>query len=157
MNRRGFLALPALALLAGCQEGGGSLASSGVLVKAPNVPVTILAIDGIPETINGPMLDALSSAAIKRGLALVEADDKPRFQIKGYFSAAPGDSGTVVSYVWEVLDTSNTQSERVEGNATTPRRAEDSWSVLDSSTQTALAERSMNDLAGHIAKATQSG
>jgi hypothetical protein len=157
LDRRGVILLPLFAALAACQETGGSLADSGALVRAPNVPVTILGVDGLPESVNGTMLDALSSAATKRGLALVEAAEKPRYQIKGYFSAAPGESGTVISYVWDVLDTRSDQSERVEGNATTPRRAEDPWTVLDASTQTVLADRSMNDLAGHIARSSASG
>jgi hypothetical protein len=157
LNRRGVLCLPILAALAACQEAGGSLGDSGALVRAPNVPVTILGVDGLPDAVNAPMLDALSAAATDRGLALVEAQDKPRFQIKGYFSAAPGESGTVISYVWDVLDTSSDLSERVEGSATTPRRAEDPWGVLDASTQKVLAGRSMNDLAGLIARASSSG
>jgi hypothetical protein len=156
LNRRSILLLPFGFSLAACQESTGGLASNLPIVRAPNTPITILAIDGIPESINVSMLDALSEAATRRGIALVEADKKPRYQIKGYFSAGPGSNGTELSYVWDVLDTQSQQSSRVEGNASTPRRAADSWSVMDGTTQTALAGQSMNDLAAFLNKGATS-
>jgi hypothetical protein len=155
LQRRAFfplLLLPVFAPLIACQESAGGLAANIPVVRAPEVPITILAIDGIPEAINESMLNALSDAATRRGMQLVEADKKPRYQIKGYFSAGPNGAGTELSYVWDVLDTESQQSSRVEGSANTPRRGAEPWSVMDSATQTALAGTSMNDLAGFLAR-----
>jgi hypothetical protein len=152
LHRRILLFLPIIVALAACQEGAGGLASSGPLIRAPDVPVTILAVDGIPEAINEDMLTALSEAATKRGITLVEADKDPRFQIKGYFSVDPEGAGTVFSYTWDVLRTATDQTSRIEGSATTPRKSIEPWSVLDEATRNALASQSMNDLAAFLAK-----
>ncbi len=152
MNRRCFILIPLFLPLAACQQTDGAASGAAALVRAPDVPITILAVDGIPEAVNEPLLDSLSEAATSRGIVLVEADKKPRYQIKGYFSAAPGTNGTEISYVWDALDTQTQSSERVEGSAMTPRRAEDPWAVLDESTRKALAAQSMNDLARYLSR-----
>ncbi len=119
--------------------------------------MTILAVDGLPEAVNGPMLEALSAAAAERSIALVEADGKPKYQIKGYFAASHGENGTDLSYVWEVMETEGTSTDRVEGVATAPNRPADPWAVLDGETQRALAGQSMNALAAYIARSGGEG
>jgi hypothetical protein len=151
LDRRALLCLPVFCALASCQESAGGIAASGPLVRAPDVPVTILAVDGIPESINEDMLSALSEAATRRGIRLIEADQNPRFQVKGYFSVDPNGAGTVFSYTWDVLNTSTDQTSRIEGSATTPRKSTEPWSVLDDATRNALASQSMNDLARFLA------
>jgi hypothetical protein len=148
-----LLLLPAFLVLIGCQETAGGLGNANLaIVQAPDMPVSILAVDGIPEGINASMLDKLSAAATQRGMTLVEADQKPQYQIKGYFAAAPGANGTDLSYVWDVQNSKTTTSERVEGSATSPARPANAWDVLDESTQTALAGQSMNALAAYLGR-----
>jgi LDH2 family malate/lactate/ureidoglycolate dehydrogenase len=138
---------------AACQEtGSASRAAKADLVRAPDVPITILAVDGIPEAINEAMLDSLAEAATQRGIELVSIEKKPRYQIKGYFSAASTETGTELSYVWDVLDTSLAQSSRVEGSAASPRQTGDPWAVLDAEAMALLSSQSMNDLAAFLVR-----
>jgi hypothetical protein len=138
--------------LAGCQETGAAPGlSQAALVTAPATPVTILGIDGAPEDKSAALEEALSAAAARRSVNLVEAKGKPRYQVKGYFSAASAERGSEFSYVWDVLDTRTSEGGRIEGLASSSIRADEPWSTLDSRMTTALAEASMNDLAAFLA------
>jgi hypothetical protein len=145
-------ALLSLGFLTGCQETGTGT-STGNLVKAraPDVPVSIIAVDGLPDAIGEQVETALAESASARGLVLVEPKDKPRYEIKGYFSAGRAEAGTALSFAWDVLDTRSKEALRVEGEEEFKRQPDDPWAVIDGSGLPKLANGSMNSLAAFIA------
>jgi hypothetical protein len=68
-----------------------------------------------------------------------------QFQVKGYFSALEDGSGTLLVYVWDVLDTNNKRVYRINGQEQSSSKAADPWSavtpdMLDRVAQTTISQ-----------------
>ena len=149
-----FLACCALVLgLAACQDSGLDLSakSSRRVMVGPSVPVAIESLDGPPLEVAPRVSAALAAEAQAREIVFVDADKAPRFRLRGYFSAAPGDGGTVISYVFDLFDQGQKRAQRVSGMETIKRTAADPGSAVDDAGLKRIVARGMDDLAAFLA------
>jgi hypothetical protein len=140
MKRVGQLvAVVAAAALGACQ---GSLSSS-----PEGVPVALESIDGAPALIRTALADELATAASDRKVELVGASGEARYRVRGYLSASTEDGPTKVAYVWDIFDSQKRRAKRLEGSSPVPAA---SLSALDKEALAALAQASMNEIAGFL-------
>lgn len=135
--------------LAACQDSGLDLsAKSGRrVVVGPSVPVAIESIEGTPQEVAPRFSAAMAAEAQAREVSFVDADQAPRFRLRGYLTAAPGDGGTVVSFVWDLFDQGQKRAQRVAGSEIIKRTAAESWSAVDDPALKRVASRSMDAIA----------
>lgn len=149
----------AIGLLAGC-SGGPSLdifnqsrsataASPGVNIaeaKFAFAPVT----GGPPEEIS-TLSKQIAQNAEAAGLTLVQqGDPSTTYLVKGYLSAVGGSSGTVVIYVWDVLDTSGARLHRISGQENSGASSGDPWAGVSNKTLSTIARDTVGQLAAWL-------
>jgi hypothetical protein len=140
MKRTGRLvALAVTAALGACQ---GSLSGS-----PEGIPVALESIDGAPAPIRTALADELATAASDRKVELVGASGEARYRVRGYLSASTEDGQTRVAYVWDVFDSQKRRAKRLEGSSPVPAA---SMSALDKNALAALAQASMDEIAGFL-------
>jgi hypothetical protein len=99
--------------------------------------VQFLPLVGAPPATVAALSQALAVSAAESGIAILPSGDPVApLRLKGYFSAMSEGSGTVVVYVWDVVDPAGTRITRIQGQETIARSAADPWSAVD---QAALA------------------
>jgi hypothetical protein len=131
------------------------LAVSQTRVMAPSgMPIAVESLSGGPEALRTKFAGALSQEASQRRIELVGAGAAPRYRIRGYLDAGPGEDGKIAfSFVWDVYDTANRRAKRVEGAAQVRGSASDPWSAVDEPALRAVAAQSMNEIAGFLVAA----
>ncbi len=116
---------------------------SGRIRFAPVVGTTIEAAT--------PLSQRLKDRAIQRGMTIANGEEAPDVLLKGYFSAFAEGNGTMVIYVWDVLDASGNRLHRIQGQENVARTAANAWDAVPSQTMETIADRTMDELAGWLA------
>ncbi|MBH0239295.1 hypothetical protein [Methylobrevis albus] len=108
-------------------------------------------VQGIPTNRADELAVSLGSRARARGLTLVRrGDPAASYRILGYLSAVGGDTGTNVSYVWDVMDSGNRRLYRVTGFELAGNADGDPWGGVTDTTLDAIAARTVEALAAWI-------
>lgn len=162
-----FAVLPAFVLgslaLAGCTStdaslGLGSAADTRSVASAPTPaaglgaaasigPVQFLPVVGAPPETVAALSRALAASAAANGVAIAASDGPAApLRLKGYLSALPEGSETVVVYVWDVVDPAGNRVSRIQGEARAKGSAGEAWSHVGEATLEAIAERTMGEL-----------
>lgn len=90
---------------------------------------TFLPVTGAPQAAVTMLSKQLSQSASSNGLVLVPANQTgAKYQVKGYFSALNDGSGTLLVYVWDVLDGSGNRLHRINGQERSTQTAANPWS-----------------------------
>jgi hypothetical protein len=95
--------------LAACGSGNKTLENGAGGVPGPKgktvPPISLVALDGIPETKAQVLKDALAEAGGNRDMAIVEGGiDQNALRLSGNFSVLPSAGGTNVSHSWTLAD-----------------------------------------------------
>lgn len=127
--------------------------------KEPTPTVTIANIPPPAETFaflditNTPseqltvLSKALAAEARSRELTLVKSDDPTAdFRVQGYLSAVAGASGTILVYVFDVLDPAGNRVHRVSGQEISPGTAPDPWVGVSEGTLEIAAQRVIDSI-----------
>jgi hypothetical protein len=115
-------------------------------VSPRGAPVAIASLEGAPSPIAQKFIEKTRVEAA--GLEVVVTDIRDaKYLVRGYLSAAPGDQGTVVSYVWDVFDSRRARVQRVEDAVAARASNGDPWSGVDDKALAELALKSAADLA----------
>jgi hypothetical protein len=147
-------ALAAVALLGGCQTSDLSTAR----YEAPGVPVALGDVEGAPEAIKARVSAEIATQASARRIEIVEAASQPRYRLKGYLTAYPTETGdTALSFVWDVLDSSNQRARRVTTTTVASGQGEDPWSKIGETQIAKTASQSMNQVAAFLSASGASG
>ena len=138
---------------AACQDSGLDLsAKSGRRITVgPSVPVAIVSIEGAPQDVAPRFSAALAAEAQAREISFVDPEQAPRFRLRGYLTALPGEGGTAVAYVFDLFDQAQKRAQRVAGSETVKKTAPDSWSTVDEAVLRRIAARSMEEIAVFLA------
>ena len=90
---------------------------------------TFLPVTGAPQSAVTMLSKQLSQSANSNGLVLVPANQTgAKYQVKGYFSALNDGSGTLLVYVWDVLDGSGNRLHRINGQERSTETGANPWS-----------------------------
>ncbi len=103
-------------------------------------------IIGTPVEAAAPLTERLALRARERGIAIAPSGEPQTYVLKGYFSALPEGRETTVVYVWDVLDSSGNRLHRIQGQQVA--QGGDGWSSVPASTMQAIADQTMEQLAG---------
>ena len=93
--------------------------------------VTFLPIEGAPQTKISSLYRSLEISASQRGLPIVPATRVgAKYKVKGYFSALNDGSGTLLIYIWDVVDETGKRLHRINGRERTGTVKTDPWQAI---------------------------
>ena len=93
--------------------------------------ISFLPVSGAPQGAVTKLSRSLRESAQTSGLSLIPANQPgARYQVKGYFSALDDGSGTLLVYVWDVLDGSGNRLHRINGQERTTSKSTDPWQAV---------------------------
>jgi outer membrane protein TolC len=125
------------------------------VASAPAIPAVPFAlakfsfapITGAPSHILSSLSARIAEESVAQNVALVPSGDaQANYVIKGYLSAVGDSSGTILVYVWDVLDASGRRVHRISGQETTANGSQDPWLGVDQSVITNVARRTISSL-----------
>jgi hypothetical protein len=161
-SRRGRLAAAAgiallCGLLGGCVAAGGST-PGGPTVPAPPeatqpmrppVPASQASfrfdqVLGVPTNQADTLAASLGSVARSRGLTLVRrGDPTATYRLLGYLAASGDERGTVVTFVWDIVDADGRRLHRVSGSQAAGGADGDPWMGVSDGELAAIAARTV--------------
>lgn len=131
---------------------GGSPRSGTRVAALPRVPpVAFLPVTGAPQSAVSQLAGAMRNAARNSGVPVVVSVDRgAQYQLKGYFSALNEGSGSVLVYVWDVLDRNGVRIHRISGQERGGSSAGDPWAGINDDMMQRVAESTMASLRGWV-------
>lgn len=110
-------------------------------------PVAFLPVSGAPQSAVASLAGALRNAAQSNAIpVVVSVQQGATYQLKGYFSARNDNSGTLVVYVWDVLDASGRRVHRISGQERGAAAKGDPWSGVTPEILARVANATMASL-----------
>ena len=103
-------------------------------------PVIFLPLEGVPTRASSSLSRSLQQSASTRGIALQRRAGNAQYQLKGYFSALNDGSGTLLVYVWDVLDSSGKRVHRINGQERNSNNRADPWLAINEDDLARVAE-----------------
>ncbi len=113
--------------------------------------LTIVEIEGAPTSAVTELTKSLRDAASERGLTLVPRNQTgAKYQVKGYFSALNDGSGTLVVYVWDVLDQNGKRVHRINGQERSGDSKPNPWLAITGAELSRVSNRTTDSLRAWI-------
>jgi len=115
--------------------GGEPISGQPIETQVASLPqgdkITFLPVTGAPQFAVTRLSAAIKRSAAENSIALVPTTiSGAKYRVKGYFSALDDGSGTLLVYVWDVLDANGKRAHRISGQERTAKRAGDPWAVI---------------------------
>lgn len=137
----------------GSQNSGQSVTEAKIVeaagVASPDLSksFTFLPIEGAPQQAVTTLSKSLKSSAQQKGLTLVPGNQSgAKYQIKGYFSALNDGTGTLVVYIWDVVDASGKRLHRINGRERTGTTRTDPWQAITATELSKVADNTADRL-----------
>jgi len=93
--------------------------------------ITFLPFEGTPASKTGSLTRALNVSGQSTGLAILPATRSgAKYKVKGYFSALNDGTGTMLVYVWDVVDASGNRLHRINGRERSSITRTDPWQAI---------------------------
>jgi hypothetical protein len=153
--------------LAACGGGNKTLDSGGGGVPGPKgksvPPISLMALNGVPDTKAQVLKDALAEAGGNRDMAIVDGAnfDQGSLGLTGNFSLLPSNGGTAVSHNWTLVDSTGTTLASYSGQEQAPpATGADPWSGVTPAVLQRIAQEVTRNLAQRLSElgyATQVG
>ena len=110
--------------------------------------VQFLPVVGPPQREAELLARALSEESQQAGVSIRPASGPVApIRLKGYFSAFTSEGGTVLVYVWDVLDASDQRIRRIQGQERVAGTDADPWAKIDLETMRRVAQETMRQAA----------
>lgn len=111
-------------------------------------PVAFLPVTGAPQSTVTTLAGSMRRAAQEQAVpVVVSAGQGAQYQIKGYFSALNDGGGTLLVYVWDILDRNGTRIHRISGQERSdPVSGGDPWSGISDDVIDRVAQTTMSSL-----------
>lgn len=142
-----------LGLLTACADAPGTLAGgdltrqtlTGKAELAPeDAAFAFEPFDGIPVNIGDALLRELgSNAATYRIRVVPRSKDTATYRIRGYLLASSDDSASIISYVYDIYDSSGARVHRISGRELGSASPGDPWSGVADGTVQQIAIQSL--------------
>lgn len=109
--------------------------------------VAFLPVSNAPQSAVSSLSSSIRSAATQNQVKIVNSiQDGATYQVKGYFSALEDGAGTLLVYVWDVLDKNNKRVYRISGQERTNKKSADPWASVNNQMITKVANNSLSQL-----------
>ena len=93
--------------------------------------MSFLPVQGAPQGKVTQLSKSLKQSAASYGLTVLPANQSgATYQVKGYFSALNDGSGTLLIYIWDVVDKSGKRIHRINGQERTSTSKADPWQAI---------------------------
>ena len=98
---------------------------------ASGTSLSFLPIEGAPAGAVQQLSKSIQRSANNHGLALRPSNDpSPQYRVKGYFSALNDGTGTLLTYIWDVVDANGKRLHRINGQERSGSRSTDPWQSI---------------------------
>lgn len=126
---------------------GENTASLSPNVPAVGTPVAFLPVSNAPQSAVSTLAQSIRNAAQSSALPVVASVQQgAQYQVKGYFSALEDGNGTLLVYVWDVLDRNNRRVYRINGQEQTSARSADPWGAVSPDMLERVAQSTVSQL-----------
>jgi len=99
----------------------------------PGKSISFLPVEGMPQSAISSFSKSIKEASQTHGLNLVPANQPAgKYRVKGYFSALNDGSGTLITYIWDVVDASGKRLHRINGQERNGSKSIQPWSTVTS-------------------------
>jgi hypothetical protein len=120
-------------------------------IKGADARFAFVRISGAPGDVLTGLSAALNKEARARNITLVpEEDVTATYKVKGYVSAVGGPTGTLLVYVFDVLDSHGVRIHRVSGQERGGPATSDPWGGILPPTVASAARHAIDDLAAWV-------
>jgi hypothetical protein len=120
-------------------------------VKGDSARFAFTRINGAPGDLLTTLSESLNKEAKARHLTVVPEDDATAtYKIKGYVSAVGGPTGTLLVYVFDVLDNRGVRIHRISGQERGGGAGSDPWGGIRDITVKSAAQHAVDDLAAWV-------
>lgn len=103
--------------------------------------MTFLPVQGAPQTKVTLLSKSLKRSAETQGLTVLPASQQgAAYKVKGYFSALNDGSGTLLIYIWDIMDSSGNRIHRINGQERTSTSKSDPWQAITDSELARVAD-----------------
>ena len=120
-------------------------------IKGAEARFALARITGAPGDLLTSLSVALDHEAKRRNITLVpEGDTTATYKVKGYVSAVGGPSGTLLVYVFDILDSRGVRIHRVSGQERGAATTSDPWGGITAPTIGVAARHAIDDLAAWV-------
>lgn len=124
-------------------QADGQMASVAGTTRA----VAFLPVSNAPQGAVTNLASSIRQAASNNGIQLVASvESGAEYQVKGYFSALEDGGGTLLVYVWDVLDRNNKRVYRINGQEQSNAKAADPWSAVTPEMMDRVARSTLSQL-----------
>ncbi len=132
--------------------------SPAPLAGTTGTSVAFLPVSNAPQNAVTTLAQSIRDAAERNALPVVPSVQQgAQYQVKGYFSALEDGSGTLLVYVWDVLDRNNKRVYRINGQEQGASSASDPWAAVTPQMLNRVAESTVSQLKSWLATRDQSG
>jgi hypothetical protein len=128
------------------------VATANAAVTEARYKLHFLPVTGAPANHVSTLSKALQSQAIQNKVVMVSANQGERYRVKGFFSAFDDGNGTLVVYVWDILDANNQRKHRINGQQKINKSSSYAWNAVDASVITNIGKSSMQRLDAWVSK-----
>jgi hypothetical protein len=114
--------------------------------------VAFLPVTGAPQSAVTSLAGWMRNAAKAEAVPIVgSVEQGAKYQVKGYFSALNDGSGTILVYVWDVLDREGARVHRISGQERGAKSAGDPWDGIGPEIFNKVAGTTMTSLRSWMA------
>lgn len=116
---------------AGGQTPGNQATNTQTAALPTGNPVAFLPVSNAPQNAVTTLAQSIRDSASRNGVRIVASVEQgAQYQVKGYFSALEDGSGTLLVYVWDVLDRNNKRIYRINGQEQASARSANPWDAV---------------------------
>lgn len=117
--------------LFGSDEQQAAPAQQNAQLSAQAKPISFAPIIGAPAKVSSKMSEELVAAAGSKGLK-IEPSGGSGYTVRGYLVAASAQTGTKLSYIWDIRDQNGQRAERFQGDELIEgKKGGDPWALVD--------------------------
>jgi len=115
--------------------------------QKPSPGIAFLPVVGPPQFAVSSLSSAVRKSAQQNAITII-SNGQPgaSYQVKGYFSALDDGSGTILVYIWDILDRSGKTLHRISGEERTGSRKTDPWAAIDNGMINRVVSQTMQNL-----------
>lgn len=113
----------------------------------PGKSISFLPVEGMPQSAISSFSQSIKTSAQVHGINLVPSNQPTgKYRVKGYFSALNDGSGTLVTYIWDVVDASGKRLHRINGQDRNGKPSVQPWSTVSNEQLKRMADTTASRL-----------
>ncbi len=143
----------------GDNQNSAATGATQPLAGAQSSKIAIAPVIGAPESIASQLQSKLAASLQQRKIPVASnAAEAAAYTLRGYVVSARENSGTKVSYIWDVTDGAGQRVNRISGEEVAPASGgRDPWASVNDGVVSAIATKTAGSLAAWLPTQTKTG